>query len=102
MKQILSVRSNAFYSQEENKTEFTIKPALELVIIYTNGYNYNLGKSKIESTAKLSEIRMIVSPDLLEDLITDLKLHQLKLSGIRKNADQINSLVRHIMNEEIK
>ena len=100
MKQILSVRSNAFYSQEENKSEFTIKPGLELVIIHTDGYDYKLGKAKLESTAKLSEIRMIVSPELLEDLITDLKLHQDKLNGIRKNADQINSLVRHIMKDD--
>jgi hypothetical protein len=36
----------------------------------------------------------------LQHLITDLQLHQKKLDGIRKNADQLNSLVRHITSED--
>lgn len=30
----------------------------------------------------------------------DLQLHQKKLEGIRKNANQLNSLVRHITSDE--
>lgn len=43
---------------------------------------------------------MIVNPAMLEDLITDLKLHQKKLNGIRQNADKLNALVKHISSSE--
>lgn len=99
MKQIISVRSNAYYTQGERVEEFSLKPMLELVIIYTDGKNYKLTKNNIESSPKLSESRLIVSPEMLQHLISDLQLHQKKLDSIRKNSDQINSLIRHITSE---
>jgi hypothetical protein len=96
MKQMVSVRSNAYYTQEEGEKEFALKPMLELVIIHTDGKNYKLTKNDMESSPKLSESRLIVSPEMLQHLITDLQLHQKKLDGIRKNADELNSFVRHI------
>jgi len=100
MKEMVSVRSNAYYTQEEGETEFILKPMLELVIIHTDGKNYKLTKNDMQSSPKLSESRLIVSPEMLQYLITDLQLHQKKLDGIRKNADQLNSLVRHIMSDD--
>lgn len=44
----------------------------------------------------MNEIRLIVSPEMLSSLITELQLHQGKLETIRKNGDQINSLIKHI------
>jgi len=99
MKEILSVRSNTFYSQKEGK-EFKLDPMLELIIIYVDGKNYKLTKSEVQGSPKLSETRMIVSPELLQSLITDLQLHQTKLEGIRRNADQLNSLVKHITSQD--
>jgi len=100
MKQMVSVRSNAYYTQEEGQKEFALNPMLELIIIHTDGKNYKLTKNDIESSPKLAESRLIVSPEMLQHLITDLQLHQKKLEGIRKNADQLNSLVRHITSGE--
>jgi hypothetical protein len=100
MKEMVSVRSNAYYTQEEGAKEFALKPMLELVIIHTDGKNYKLTKNDMQSSPKLSESRLIVGPEMLQYLITDLQLHQKKLDGIRKNADQLNSLVRHIMSED--
>jgi hypothetical protein len=100
MKQMVSVRSNAYYTQEEGQKEFALNPMLELIIIHTDGKNYKLTKNVIESSPKLAESRLIVSPEMLQHLITDLQLHQKKLGGIRKNADQLNSLVRHITSDE--
>lgn len=97
---MVSVRSNAYYTQEEGQKEFALNPMLELVIIHTDGKNYKLTKNDIESSQKLTESRLIVSPEMLQHLITDLQLHQKKLEGIRKNADQLNSLVRHITSED--
>ena len=97
---MVSVRSNAYYTQEEGEKEFALKPMLEIVIIHTDGKNYKLTKNDMESSPKLSESRLIVSPEMLQHLITDLQLHQKKLDGIRKNADQLNSLVRHITSED--
>ena len=96
MKQMISVRSNAYYTQEENQKEFALNPMLELIIIHTDGKDYRLTKNDLSSSPKVSETRMIVSPEMLQSLITDLQLHQKKLNGIRKNSDQLNSLVKHI------
>jgi hypothetical protein len=43
---------------------------------------------------------MIVSPFMLQALITELQLHQKKLNNITKNADQLSSLVKHITSEQ--
>lgn len=102
MKEVLSVRSNPYYTQQDVNNEFALKAHIELVIIHTDGKNYNLTEKQIESYPKLSEIRLVVSPEMLQHLITDLQLHQKKLDGFRKNADQLNSLVRYINSEESK
>ena len=101
MKQLISVRSNTHYTQEEKGTEFELKPMMELILIYADGKDYKLTPKKgISQEVKLSEVRMIVNPAMLEDLITDLKLHQKKLNGIKENADKLNALVKHISSSE--
>lgn len=99
---MLSVRSNAHYTQEENASEFALNPMLEVIIIFTDGKDYAISKKQLVSTVKLSEIRMIVSPEMLQSLITDLQLHQKKLDGIRKNADQLSSLVKYVTEKDEK
>ncbi len=97
MKQMIAVRSNAYFSQNENKEEFELNANIELVIVYTNGKTYEFKKDKgLVATDKLDEVRMIVTPAMLSDLITELQLHQTKLENTRKNSDQINSLIKHI------
>jgi hypothetical protein len=96
MKQVLSVRSNILYEQKRGEETFELLPRLELVIVHTDGKNYTIGKKGFVASPRVSETRIVVSPELLQDLITDLQLHQKTLEGIRKNADQINSLVKHI------
>ncbi len=93
MKQLLTVRSNGYFVQEEK----TLKPQLELVIIYVDGKSYKINKkSEIIGDPKLSETRLIVSPEMLSQLITELQLHKKKLDAIRNNAEQLNSLIEHI------
>ena len=96
MKHMISVRSNAYYTQEEKGSEFALNPMLELIIIHTDGKDYKITKNDLSSTPKLAEKRMIVGPEMLQSLITELQLHQKKLDAIRKNSDQLNSLVKHI------
>jgi hypothetical protein len=100
MNHMVSVRSNAYYKQEDEQELFALTPILELVIIHTDGKNYKITKNDVESSPKLTESRLIVNPEMLQHLITDLQLHQKKLEAIRKNADQLNSLVRHITSAE--
>lgn len=95
MKQIVTVRSNTHYEQQPG-APFTLKAFMELVIVYTDGKDYTMTKTDLVSKPKLSEVRLIVSPELLTGLITDLQLHQKKLESIRSNADQINALLKHI------
>lgn len=96
MKQVLSVRSNTHYTQEESDKEFVLKPMMELIVIYADGKEHKLTPKGIKQEVKLSEVRLIVSPYMLESLITDLQLHQKKLAGITANADKLTALVKHI------
>ncbi len=99
MKQIISVLSNTHYTQDEKDTEFVLKPMMELIIIYADGKEHKLTPKGLEQEIKCSEVRMIVSPFMLQSLITELQLHQKKLDAIIKNADQLTSLVKHIKSE---
>lgn len=100
MKQIVDVRSNVHYSQHENEKEFKLSPMMELIIIHTDGKNYKSSKTGLASEHKFAETRMILTPEMLESLITDLQLHQKKFDTIRKNADQLNALVKHLNSDK--
>jgi hypothetical protein len=102
MKQIIAVNSNPFYTQVEEKGNFTLRATLELVIVHSDGKEYEIEKDAFIGKNKLSEIRLLVSPEMLQGLITDLQLHQKTLDGIRKNADQINSLIKYVQEGEAK
>jgi len=100
MKEAISVKSNAFYQQTTEK-EFSLKPLLELVIIHTDGKGYEIKKDgSIVAKAKLSETRLLVSPEMLTSLITELQLHQKQFEGIKNNADQLTALVKHLSTPE--
>jgi hypothetical protein len=96
MKQIISVLSNTHYTQDEKDKEFVLKPMMELIIIYADGKKHTLTPKGLKQEINCSEVRMIVSPFMLQTLITELQLHQKKLNGITQNADKLNSLVKHI------
>jgi len=96
MKQVISVRSNPYFTQKENEKTFHLQSCLEVVIIHTDGKKYKLGKSDFISETNFNESRFIVTPELLSALITDLQLHQKKLEVFRQNADQINGLINHL------
>ena len=100
MKQIISVFSNTHYTQDEKDTEFALKPMMELIIVYADGKEHKITPKGLKQEVKCSEVRMIVSPFMLQVLITELQLHQKKLNNITKNADQLSSLVKHITSEE--
>ena len=97
---MISVLSNTHYTQDENDTEFVLKPMMELIIIYADGKEHKITPKGLKQEVKCSEVRMIVSPYMLQTLITELQLHQKKLNNITKNADQLTSLVRHINSDE--
>ena len=96
MKQMIAIRSNAFFLHYDQKETFSLEPELELVIVFTDGKDYKVKAGELVSSAKLNEVRMVVSPEMLSDMITSMQLHQKKLEAVRKNADQINSLIKHI------
>lgn len=97
MKEMVSIRSNPFYIQEDKDKVVTFVPLLELIIIHTDGKEYNITKNQqLTSKTKLSEYRLLVSPKMLAEFITDLQLHQQKLDGITRNANQINALITHL------
>jgi hypothetical protein len=100
MKQIISVLSNTYYTQDEKDTEFILKPMMELIIVYADGKEHKITPKGLKQEVKCSEVRLIVSPFMVQTLITELQLHQKKLNNIIKNADQLNSLVKHINSEE--
>jgi hypothetical protein len=97
MKQLVAVRSNAYFAENDQKKGFSLEAQLELVIIFTDGKDYKWKKVEgIVSENKLTETRLIVSAETLTELITELQLHQKKLHGCRENADKINALIKHV------
>lgn len=101
MKQIITVYSNPHFTQDDNSEDFKLKTNVELVIVHTDGKEYKVQKDRnLVSTTKLSEIRLLVTPHMLQELITDLQMHQKQLNNFKANADQINSLVKHLKDKE--
>jgi hypothetical protein len=100
MKQIISVFSNTHYTQDEKDTEFVLKPMMELIIVYADGKEHKITPKGLKQEVKCSEVRMIVSPFMLQTLITELQMHQKKLNNIIRNADYLSSLVKHLNSEE--
>jgi phosphotransacetylase len=99
MKQLLTVRSNSYFTQEGKE----LKPYLELILISVDGKEHKINrKYQIVSEPKLIESRLIVSPETLTQLITELQLHKKKLDAVRNNAEQMNSLIKTIMEETKK
>lgn len=97
MKQLVAVRSNAYFVENEHKESFSLEAQLELVIIFTDGKDYKWKKAGgIVSENKLTETRMLISSENLAELITELQLHQKKLQACRDNSDKINALIKHI------
>jgi hypothetical protein len=99
MKQMISVRSNPYFTQKENEKTFQLQSCLEVVIIHTDGKKYKLGKNDFIAEANFNESRFIVNSEMLSSLITELQLHQKKLEVFRQNADKINGLINHLSKE---
>jgi hypothetical protein len=100
MKEIVTVRSNSLFSQSGENEKFELIPAIEIVIIHTDGMEYNYSKDKgIITKRKLNEQRLLISPDLLQKLITELQLHYKKALILTENAAQINALIEHISSQ---
>ena len=96
MKQVLDVRSNAYYTQTENAKEFELKAFLEIIIIHTDGKDYKIKAGKLKTSPNLTESRFVCSPEQLTQPINDLQMHQKKMEGIRQNADKLTGLVKYI------
>lgn len=99
MKELITVRSNPYFTQKEDSGAFSLQAHLELIIVFTDGKEYQLKKDSLNSSYKISETRLIVNAEKLTTLITELQLHQKKLESYRHNSDQINSLINHISTE---
>lgn len=100
MKEMVAIRSNAFLLQDDSQKMVSFLPQMELVIIHTNGKDYNYTKDGLSGKSRFDEIRLIVTPDMLQSLITELKLHQQKLHQFRNNATEINSMIRIITEQD--
>lgn len=93
---LIEVRSNSFYDYIEEDGKVKLKPRIEVVIIHTKGFDYthNEQSGELEKTPKFVESRMIVSPEILADLIAQLQVCQSNMQAISANADGINSLIQ--------
>lgn len=96
MDQMVAIKSNAFLLQDDTKEKVSFLPQMELVIIHTDGKDYTWTKTGLNSKARFDEIRLIVTPDMLQELITQLQLHQTKLKQFRDNATELNAMIRLI------
>lgn len=102
MKEMVAIRSNAFLLQDDKKGVVEFVPQMELIIIHTNGKDYTWTKDGLNGKSRFDEIRLIITPDLLQDMITGLQLHQKKLQQFRDNATELNSLIKMIADADGK
>ena len=87
MKEIIDIRSNALYLQPEGGEEFVLRPALELVLIHTDGKKYRIyDDGQMEETRKLSETRLTITPRMFEFLLEQFSNHQKKMAQVATNA----------------
>lgn len=87
MKELIQIRSNALYLQPEGGDEFVLRPALELVLIHTDGKKYRIDNDgQMEEARKLSETRLIISPRMFEFLLEQVSNHQKKMAAVEINA----------------
>lgn len=97
MKHALEIRANALYFHEQKEGNIQLNPKLELVLIHSDGYEYFMDRDnkEFEKAFKIVETRLIVSPEMISDLIIQLKVHQENLNNLRANADNINALIKN-------
>lgn len=98
---MIAVRSNAYFAQKEVEG-LEITPQMELVIIHTNGKNYTVEDDNLITQDRISEIRLVVSRNMLTQLITELQLHQSNMGVMQHNADSINTLAKMIETKDSK
>lgn len=96
MKELLTVRSNAILMLDETSKEFNTVPRLELVLIHTDGKKYRIDADNLITEQNVEESRLMVSPTMLNHLITDLQLHQSKMNALQQHSDSINTLAKYI------
>lgn len=99
MNQILEIRNNPIYQLNNDGNE--LQPCIEIIVIYTDGRNYQLVKGKkgetLKTDLKISESRFVVYPDALGKFIGSLKLIQQNMSKLQNNATGINQIVKQFM-----
>jgi hypothetical protein len=101
MKQLISVRSNSIYSQKDSTNgEFKLEACLELIIIHTNDMEYKVVKNKLVSERIYSDTRITMDAEGVTALITELQFQQKKIESLRRNAEQLNTMVSHIATVE--
>lgn len=100
MKEIIAVKSNPVFFEDDTNKDFALNANLELVITHSDGKEYHVtSNERVKAVPKIVETRLFVNPEMLQQLITELQLHQQKLDVARKNAEAINSLLKAVKNQ---
>ena len=97
MKQLMTVRSNPYYSLLDDK----LAANLEIILIHTDGKEYLVGENKqIDGTWKLAETRLIINQNNLNSLIDELKGLQKAMKTLSDNAKVLNTIIHEIKESE--
>ena len=100
MKELVNVRTNVIFLQNEAENEFNLSGCLEVVLIYTDGKDYQItSKGEMKASHKLTETRLIVTEKMMAELITGLQLHNQKLVAAKGSANSINAMAQYAKNQ---
>lgn len=94
MKTIIDVKSNPVYLEGNEKGQFSLEGNIELIIVHSDGKEYQFKNEKIIAHPVFNETRFIVNTSVMDELITMLQGHRDKLRKISENASQLNALVK--------
>jgi hypothetical protein len=80
MNEIIDIRAN-IYTQDVNTQTLTTEPFIELVIIHSDGKNYEIRDDKLVSIPLLSDTRFVLSPKEFDRMILDMQDWQKTLNN---------------------
>lgn len=94
MKNIIEIRTNAIYSASTQANK--LKPEIEVILIHTDGKQYEVVSKQIKATPILRETRFIAEMEDLDRLITELQKTKLQMTAIEQNCRVLNEIVENI------
>ena len=90
---MISVRSNTYYSQDENHKEFELNPMLELIMIYADGKDWKLTPKGLSPQVKVLSEQKKRKIEKSLNIINNKSLHSVKKHSKNPQNKTVSKIV---------